>query len=80
MFVLGAGDCLVDLTSRDGDWFLDDMYLTTGSVTKLISILNPPIDTRLQLALECVIMAHNQYKGLQVCYYCSMMVKFLDCV
>ncbi|XP_039285302.1 serine/threonine-protein kinase SMG1-like [Nilaparvata lugens] len=61
----GAGDSLVDLTSREGDWFLDDMYLITGSVSKLLSLLPDPTDARLKLALECAAMAHNQYKGLQ---------------
>lgn len=61
-----AMDCLVDLTSREGDWFLEDMCLLSGIVTKLSTLLpSPDCDPRLQLALKCLQAAYNQYKGLQ---------------
>lgn len=60
-------DCLVDLTSREGDWFLEDMCLLSGIVTKLSTLLpSVDCDSRLQLALKCLQAAYNQYKGLQV--------------
>lgn len=70
----GAGDCLVDLTSREGDWFLDEMYLVSTLVTELSSLLPSHhqldslagADTRVELVLQCLKSAHNIYKGLQV--------------
>nr|CAD7257208.1 unnamed protein product [Timema shepardi] len=71
-----AGDCLVDLTSRDGDWFLDEMYLASSLVTELSNLLplqnqfdvlgsNPVSDSRVDLVLQCLKSAHTIYKGLQ---------------
>lgn len=34
-----AGDRLMDLTSRDGDWFLDELCSMSGNVTQLLEIL-----------------------------------------
>jgi PI-3-kinase-related kinase SMG-1 len=77
----GAGDCLVDLTSRDGDWFLDEMYLVSTLVIELASLLpshhqldsNTGADTRVELVLQCLKSAHNIYKGLQVFILISKM-------
>lgn len=67
-----AGDYLVDLTSRDGDWFLDEMHLMSSLVTELSSLI--PIqhnssskseDNRIPIVLNCLKNANNVYKGLQ---------------
>jgi len=34
----GAEDRLISLTSRDGDWFLDDMYSTTDTVVQYLQL------------------------------------------
>ncbi|CAH2981536.1 unnamed protein product [Chilo suppressalis] len=53
-----AGDCLVDLTSREGEWFLDDMSALSMQAVELLSLL--PLqaasaeETALPLAVECV--------------------------
>ncbi|XP_059058006.1 serine/threonine-protein kinase SMG1-like [Achroia grisella] len=53
-----AGDCLVDLTSREGEWFLDDMSALSMQSVELLSLL--PLqsasaeDTSLPIAVECV--------------------------
>lgn len=53
-----AGDCLVDLTSRDGEWFLDDMSSLSTQAVELLSLL--PLhsasdeDAALPVAVECV--------------------------
>ncbi|XP_052758949.1 serine/threonine-protein kinase SMG1 [Galleria mellonella] len=53
-----AGDCLVDLTSREGEWFLDDMSALSMQSVELLSLL--PLqsasaeDTTLPIAVECV--------------------------
>ena len=41
-YVTGAGDRLMDLTSRDGDWFLDELCSMSGNVTHLLGLLNDP--------------------------------------
>lgn len=53
-----AGDCLVDLTSREGEWFLDDMSSLTMQAVELLSLL--PLqsasaeDAALPVAVESV--------------------------
>ncbi|XP_048487694.1 serine/threonine-protein kinase SMG1-like [Plutella xylostella] len=53
-----AGDCLVDLTSRDGEWFLDDMLALSNQAVELLSLL--PLqsasaeDAAMPAAVECV--------------------------
>ncbi|XP_041987435.1 serine/threonine-protein kinase SMG1 [Aricia agestis] len=53
-----AGDCLVDLTSREGEWFLDDMSSLSSQAVELLSLLPlqalTPEDAPLQAAVECV--------------------------
>ncbi|KAG8274145.1 Serine/threonine-protein kinase smg1 [Homalodisca vitripennis] len=59
-------DCLVDLTSQKGEWFLDDMCLSAGTMVRLLSLLPPPEPgTTLHAAVKCLQAAHNQYKSLQ---------------
>ncbi|XP_047110312.1 serine/threonine-protein kinase SMG1 [Schistocerca piceifrons] len=60
-----AGDCLVDLTSRDGDWFLDEMYLVSSLVTELTAVLPSQPDPTVQIVLQCLKSANNIFKGLQ---------------
>ncbi|XP_059145931.1 serine/threonine-protein kinase SMG1-like [Physella acuta] len=36
----GAGDRLMDLTSRDGDWFLDELCSMSGNVNQFLETLN----------------------------------------
>lgn len=67
-----AGDYLVDLTSREGDWFLDEMHLMSSLVTELTNFI-PPIrsssiaddDENIPAILNCLKVANNVYKGLQ---------------
>ncbi|CAH2039154.1 unnamed protein product, partial [Iphiclides podalirius] len=53
-----AGDCLVDLTSREGEWFLDDMNTLSIQAVELLSLL--PLqsasaeDAAMSVAVECV--------------------------
>ncbi|KAG6464352.1 hypothetical protein O3G_MSEX014455 [Manduca sexta] len=53
-----AGDCLVDLTSREGEWFLDDMSGLSMQAVELLSLL--PLqsasaeDAAMSVAVECV--------------------------
>lgn len=53
-----AGDCLVDLTSRDGEWFLDEMNYLSIQAVELLSLL--PLqqasaeDPAIPLAVGCV--------------------------
>lgn len=38
-FITGAGDRLMDLTSRDGDWFLDELCSMSSNVKHFIDML-----------------------------------------
>lgn len=64
-----AGDCLVDLTSREGEWFLDDMSLLSTQAVELLSL--PPLqtaiteDATLPVAVECVRSANLLLGDLQ---------------
>lgn len=77
----------MDLTSRDGDWFLDEMYLVSSLVTELAGRLpshhqldsSTGADTRVELVLQCLKSAHSIYKGLQVFVLKSQMLVRLRC-
>ncbi|GLH00101.1 Serine/threonine-protein kinase ATR [Gryllus bimaculatus] len=69
-----AGDCLVDLTSRDGEWFLDEMHFVSTLVSEFSSILpyqrnpaSPEADEipSLRLALQCLYSANVIFRGLK---------------
>lgn len=36
---LGAGDRLMDLTSRDGDWFLDELCSMSANVSQFLDMI-----------------------------------------
>ena len=84
LFILatGAGDRLMDLTSRDGDWFLDELCSMSSNVMHYIDILK--VNTSVQdlehfsslyLALTST---HSVYTALQVHVwnYCSLSLTF----
>ncbi|XP_063243710.1 serine/threonine-protein kinase SMG1 isoform X2 [Bacillus rossius redtenbacheri] len=76
-----AGDCLVDLTSREGDWFLDEMHLVCSLELELFSLLPlhhqheallsavPSSQARVTLVVQCLQSALSIYKGLQELNY-----------
>ena len=39
-FVSAARERLMDLTSREGDWFLDELCSMSGNVSHLVGLLN----------------------------------------
>lgn len=44
LFPLVAGERLMHLTSRDGDWFLDELCTMCGNISQLLSVLkNNPL-------------------------------------
>ncbi|XP_026671607.1 serine/threonine-protein kinase SMG1 [Ceratina calcarata] len=68
-----AGDCLVDLTSREGDWFLDEMRLMSSLIAELISLIpechKTNNDPKISLILKCLRRSDCIYKGLQELNY-----------
>lgn len=66
----GAGNCLMVLTTLDGEWFLDDMCLMTEVSIKLASyILSPSLlenNPGIHLVTKCLDLLHGIYKRLQV--------------
>ena len=53
MFYAAAGERLMDLTSRDGDWFLDELCSMSANVNHLLSALSDPALTHLLSADMC---------------------------
>lgn len=68
-----AGDCLVDLTSREGDWFLDEMCLMSSLVAELVTFIpeahKSNNDAKIPLVLKCLRSADSIYRGLQELNY-----------
>ncbi|XP_035721238.1 serine/threonine-protein kinase SMG1-like isoform X1 [Vespa mandarinia] len=68
-----AGDCLVDLTSREGDWFLDEMRLMSSLISELVTLIpenhKTNNDPKISLVLKCLKSADSIYKGLQELNY-----------
>lgn len=68
-----AGDCLVDLTSREGDWFLDEMRLMSSLIAELVTLIpenhKTNNDPKIALILKCLKSADCIYKGLQELNY-----------
>lgn len=68
-----AGDCLVDLTSREGDWFLDEMRLMSSLITEFISLIpenhKSSNDPQICLVMKCLKNADSIHKGLQELNY-----------
>lgn len=68
-----AGECLVDLTSREGDWFLDEMRLISSLIAELITLIpethKTNNDPKISLILKCLKSADCIYKGLQELNY-----------
>ncbi|KAK3930101.1 Serine/threonine-protein kinase SMG1 [Frankliniella fusca] len=56
-----ARDLLVDLTSREGEWFLDDMCLISGMMTRISSLIPAPTPD----ALQCITPIHKIFVALQ---------------
>ena len=48
-----AGERLAELTSRDGDWFLDELCSMSGNVTQLLTLLKDYPIVRKAQSLEC---------------------------
>lgn len=71
-----AGEQLVDLTSRDGAWFLEELCSMSGNVTCLVQLLKQchlvPQDLDIPNpieASEAVHLANGVYISLQVILY-----------
>ncbi|XP_034948666.1 serine/threonine-protein kinase SMG1 isoform X2 [Chelonus insularis] len=73
-----AGECLVDLTLREGDWFLDEMRLMSSLIVELTNLI--PVDSMsiqnechdeilISRALQCLKSADAIYEGLQELNY-----------
>ncbi|XP_030753715.1 serine/threonine-protein kinase SMG1 [Sitophilus oryzae] len=62
-----SGDWLIKLTSRDGDWFLDDLLLHSTKAVELVN--NVPLrqevdDARFYQIINGIKVSNNVYKGL----------------
>ncbi|KAG5885461.1 hypothetical protein JTB14_037042 [Gonioctena quinquepunctata] len=61
-----SGDWLINLTSRDGDWFLDDLLLHSTRAVEMVSNLPPKqdYDENFYKILSGIRIASSIYKGL----------------
>lgn len=78
-----AEDCLVDLTSREGDWFLDEMRLMSSLIAELVSLVPEShknnnnaaggggggTEAQIGLVIKCLRSADSIHKGLQELNY-----------
>lgn len=60
------------MTSKDGEWILVDMYLTTNTAVRMVSSVltdneNVEPDSDLAYAFNCLRAIQNLYSSLQVC-------------
>lgn len=64
-----AGDCLLNLTSREGDWFLEDMVLMASTALNLVplipSLSQEGLDSNISTAIKCLQASFAQYSALQ---------------
>ncbi|XP_077868684.1 serine/threonine-protein kinase SMG1-like [Saccoglossus kowalevskii] len=65
----GAGDRLMDLTSRDGSWFLEELCSMSGNVSHLVGLLQEhpliPMSEDVQHIINTVKYANKVYIALQ---------------
>lgn len=67
-----SGEWLIKLTSRDGDWFLDDLVLNSTKAVELMGniTLQPNEDHTLFYQLfNCIRISNNVYRGLYELYF-----------
>ncbi|KAJ8664855.1 hypothetical protein QAD02_006517 [Eretmocerus hayati] len=72
-----AGECLVDLTSREGDWFLDEMRLMSSLISELLSLIpenHRSMDSKIGPVIKCIKSADSIHKGLQELNYNFMTI------
>lgn len=71
-----ARDRLSDLTSKDGDWFLDELCTMSGNVSQMIGLLEMCLTnmgheiqpgTILFATIAAVNAVHKVYSSMQVC-------------
>ncbi len=77
-----ARDRLSDLTSKDGDWFLDELCTMSGNVSQMIGLLEMCLTnmgheiqpgTVLFATIAAVNAVHKVYSSMQVgCWMCSI--------
>ncbi|XP_050421824.1 serine/threonine-protein kinase SMG1 [Adelges cooleyi] len=67
-----AGTRILDMTSKDGEWILVDMYMTTTIAVRMVSSVlsdsnnkNVQVDTDLSLAFNCLRTVQSLYCSLQ---------------
>lgn len=80
-----AGEQLVDLTSRDGAWFLEELCSMFGNVSALTTLLQrcQLVQHDLELpapsaTIQAVYLANAVYTCLQVCQLLHGKIKLLE--
>jgi len=63
-----TGESLVDLTLREGEWFLDKMIQISGLSVELAQVLSTiqPHSDLLRNAINCLAVANTVFKDLEV--------------
>lgn len=74
-----ARDRLSDLTSRDGDWFLDELCTMGGNVSQMVGLLEMCLNSMgydfangsvLKATIDAVASVQKVYAGMQVNAFC----------
>jgi len=69
-----ARDRLSDLTSRDGDWFMDELYTMSGNVSQMVGLLDMCLNVMghdiqpgslMRSTIEAIQAVHRVYVGMQ---------------
>ena len=67
-FILVSGERLMYLTSKDGDWFLDELCTMCGNISQLLSVLkNNPLVSYIGL-IDYLVEFCNQF-CVYILYY-----------
>ena len=71
---VAARDRLSDLTSREGDWFMDELCTMGGNVFQMSTTLE------MCLSVSITYIIHIQHVVLFVSFYCSILVMIFSLI
>jgi hypothetical protein len=75
-----TGESLVDLTLREGEWFLDKMIQISGlsvELAQVLAIIQPHSDL-LGNAINCLVVANAVFRDLEVRQVENVINRFAD--
>ena len=55
----------MDLTSRDGDWFLDELCSMSGNVSQFLDIVKVEQKVKIEIGLLCILVSIKDFSTFQ---------------